>query len=171
MGFSVSASFAVIFIASIVAFGTLYLSLENSYLSVADSVEVYKDSFIKRQTSKLSLYGYSYNDPGPTASIYSITFNITNNGSTLSPKYWNFIRDGRLKTPDGSTLIIEDKPYLLPGEYITLTTTEIKDNNIHTLVVVTETGCSLKIEWRWVWLDQNQTVGEPSIAGTSWYCN
>lgn len=171
MGFSVSASFAVIFIASIVAFGTLYLSLENSYISLANSAEVYKDSFIKRQTSRLSLYGYSYNDPGSTASIYSITFNITNTGSTLSPKYWNFIRDGRLKTPDGSTLIVENESYILPGEYISVTTTEIKDNDVHTLVIATETGCFLKIEWRWVWLDQNQTIGNPSIVGTSWYCN
>ncbi|WP_175059415.1 hypothetical protein [Thermococcus sp. 2319x1] len=171
MGFSVSASFAVILIASIVAFGTLYLSLENSYLSLANSVEVYKESFIKRQTSRLSLYSHSYDDPDQNASMYSITFNITNNGSTLSPKYWNFIRDGRLKNPDGSTLIVENKSYLLPGEHISVTATEIKDNDVHSLVIATETGCSLKIEWRWVWLDQNQTIGGPSIVGTSWYCN
>ena len=171
MGFSISASFAVIFIASIMAFGTLYISLENTYTSIAESVEAYKETFIKSQTSHLALQGVSHINPGSDVSIYTITFNISNNGSTLSPKYWDFIRDGQLKEPDGSTLIVEDKAYLLPGESILIRTTEVKDQIIHSLIVATETGCSLKIEWKWVWLDPNQTTGQPSIVGKAWYCS
>ncbi|RLF85346.1 hypothetical protein DRN41_04350 [Thermococci archaeon] len=170
MGLSISASFAIIFMASIIAFGTLYTSLENTYNSISDSVDSYKNALIKRETSRLALNSTSYDDPGSNFTIYTITFNITNQGSTLSPKYWNFIRDGRLKEPDDSTLIVEDKEYLLPGESILISTTEIKDSDTHTLTIATETGCSLKIEWEWRWLDQNQTIGEPVITATAWYC-
>lgn len=153
------------------AFGTIYISLENTYISIAESVETYKEAFIKSQTSQLDLQSISHIDLGSNVSLYTITFNISNNGLTLSPKYWDFVRDGKLKEPDGSTLIVEDKPYLLPGESILIQTTEVKDEDVHSLIVAIETGCSLKIKWKWVWLDPNQTIGQPSIIGKAWYCS
>ena len=166
MGFSVSVAFAILFTAALVSAGMLYVAVENTYTQVSTATSDYNSAFLKAKTSMLEAGLYNYSTISGI-SLYNVTFNITNRGTTLSPGKWSFIYDGNLVTTSG-TVEIEYKTYLLPGEVILLTVQNVpKDSTIHSLVVSTETGCSLKIKWEWT---GNTTVGEPELILSAWYC-
>ncbi|RLF78144.1 hypothetical protein [Palaeococcus sp. (in: euryarchaeotes)] len=167
MGFSVSATFAILFTSALVAFGMLYTSFENTYISVLDASNYHDEAMVNLKNSRLSLNDYTY-ETNSNVSVYDITFNLTNEGGTLSPDLWNFIYDGNLNSVD---VAVQNKEYVLPGEWITITVQNVpKTTDIHSLVTVVDNGCSLKIKWQWEWLDPNQTQGEAVIISDAWYC-
>lgn len=167
MGFSVSAAFAILFTSALVALGMLYTSFENTYVSVLDASSYHDEAMISMKNSRLSLSDYTYST-NSNVSVYDITFNLTNEGATLSPNLWNFIYDGNLNSV---SVVLQNKEYVLPGEWISITVQNIpKTTEIHSLVTVVDNGCSLKIKWKWQWLDSNQTQGEPVVINDAWYC-
>ncbi len=166
MGFSVSATFAILFTATLLSIGILYVATENAFGYVKEATSDYNNAFLKAKTSLLEgdLYNYSTISG---ISLYNITFNVTNEGTTLSPKEWSFIYDGNLVTTAG-VVDIQNESYLLPGEVILVTVQNVpKDTLVHSLVINTETGCNLKINWEWV---GNITVGWPKLLVSAWYC-
>lgn len=166
MGFSVSAAFALLLTAALVSAGTLYLAMENAYSQISAASSDYDSALLMAKTSLLEadIYNYSTISGIP---LYNITFNITNRGSTLSPGKWSFIYDGSFVTASG-TVYIQNTQYLLPGEVTLVTVQNVpKDTVVHSLVISTETGCSLKIKWEWV---GNTTTGSPQLVTTAWYC-
>lgn len=166
MGFSVSAAFAILFTATLLSIGMLYVTTENVYEHVKEATSDYNNALLKAKTSFLEADLYNYSTI-PGISLYNITFNVTNKGTTLSPKEWSFIYNGSLVTATG-VVDIENKPYLLPGEVILVTVQNVpKDTLVHSLIINTETGCSLKIKWEWV---GNTTVGSPKLLISAWYC-
>jgi len=166
MGVSVPAAFAVILMAALVSFGMLYVSSENAYSMVHDATEDYNRMTIKTKTSELELAGYNYTTQ-PNVTVYDITFNVTNVGSTLSPSRWTFIYDGVVTNT--AVLISSSKIYLLPGEWIGVTVQNLQKDatQVHSLVISTEVGCGLKIKWKWV---GNTTNGSPQVVSSAWYC-
>ncbi len=166
MGFSVSAAFALLLTAALVSAGTLYLAAENAYSQISAASSDHNSALLMARTSLLEAGLYNYSTISGI-SLYNITFNITNRGSTLSPGRWSFIYDGTLVTTSG-TVSVQNTPYLLPGETTLVTVQNVpKDTVVHSLVISTETGCSLKIKWEWT---GNTTVGSPRLVTTAWYC-
>lgn len=163
MGVSVPAAFAVLLIATLVSFGMLYVSSENAYSMVHQATEDYNQMVLKAKTSKLELTGYNYTI---VTGFYDITFNITNEGSTLSPAKWTYIYNGDLAA---SEILTSSREYLLPGEWMELTVQNLRMNQtlVNSLVISTEVGCGLKIKWKWV---GNATNGSPQVISSAWYC-
>ncbi len=163
MGVSVPAAFAVLLIAMLVSFGMLYVSSENAYSIVHEATEDYNQMVLRTKTSELELTGYNYT---VGVGFYDITFNITNQGSTLSPARWTYIFDGVVTT---TSVVAPSREYLLPGEWTTVTVQNLQvDPTItYSLVVSTEVGCGLKIKWKWV---GNTTNGSPQVVSSAWYC-
>ncbi len=165
MGVSVPAAFAVLLIATLVSFGMLYVSSENAYSMVHEATEDYNQMALKVKTAELGLEGYTYTTL-PNVTVYDITFNITNLGTTLSPPKWTYIYDGDLTA---SKVLASGDEYLLPGEWTTVTVQNLQKDptDVHSLVISTEVGCGLKIKWRW---EGNTTNGSPRVISSAWYC-
>lgn len=164
MGFSVSAAFSIIVVSALLMISLLYTSFENTYIEISKAKEEHENAKINLLNQRLDA-NCTYQEG---TSDYSMYFNITNNGITLRPQYWNILYDGSINS---NYVSLESREYLLPGETIGLNVTNIpKINEIHSLVVTTEYGCSLKIKWEWVWIDQDQTIGEVRVLSESWYC-
>jgi len=165
MGVSVPAAFAVLLIATLVSFGMLYVSSENAYSMVHQATEDYNQMALKAKTSELELTGYNYSTQS-NVTVYDITFNITNEGSTLSPAKWTYIYNGDLTT---SKVLTSGREYLLPGEWMELTVQNLQKDQtvVNSLVISTEVGCGLKIKWKWV---GNATNGSPQVISSAWYC-
>ncbi|CAD5244570.1 hypothetical protein [Thermococcus camini] len=165
MGLSVPAAFAVIVTAALVSFGLLYTSGESAYSMIHEAGEDYNQMVLRAKTAELALSSYNYTTDG-TVLVYDMTFNLTNEGTTLSPARWAFIYDGRL---DDSAILISGDEYLLPGDSMTVTVQNIPkvELEVHSLVISTEVGCALKVKWEWV---GNRTNGSPRVVGSAWYC-
>ncbi|MBO8175652.1 MAG: hypothetical protein H0Z18_10370 [Thermococcus sp.] len=167
MGFSVSASFALLFTVTLISFAIMYTALDNTYSYVFDAIEDHANTIIITKSSQLYVSLYDYTTQ-LNVSVYDVTFNITNGGTTLSPSRWNFVYDGRLTS---SNIDIENKQYLIPGDSLLLTVLNVpKTTDTHALVVITETGCNLKFKWRWVWLNQTAGTGTVEVINSAWYC-
>lgn len=164
MGFSVSAAFSIIVVSALLMASLLYTSFENTYIEINKAEEEHENAKINLLNQRLDA-NWSYQEG---AGDYTMYFNITNNGITLRPQYWSILYDGIINS---NYVSLESRRYLLPGEVIGLNVTNIpKTSGVHSLVVTTEYGCSLKIKWEWVWIDQNQTIGEVRVLSESWYC-
>ncbi|WP_457750909.1 hypothetical protein [Thermococcus sp.] len=165
MGVSGPVVFAVLLISTIVSFGMLYASGESVYSMFHKASLEYNAMQLKLHTAELKLMNYSYQTL-PNLTVYDISFNITNTGSTLSPVKWAYIYDGEI----GSTSVVGPTlKYVLPGDNVVVTVQNVLKvaNVTHSLVVSTEVGCGLKIKWEWV---GNSTNGWPRVIGSAWYC-
>ncbi|AIF69303.1 hypothetical protein PAP_04460 [Palaeococcus pacificus DY20341] len=160
MGFSVSASFAILMISTLIAVSILYTSFEETYLEVSSSKEAHDSLSVMKLNSRLDIANWSYLENG---SYYNVYFNLTNEGSLLRPNYWDVLYDGIINS---NYISLESREYMLPGESIELNVTNIpKTTQIHSIVATTEYGCSLKIKWTW----DNQT-NQTKLLSESWYC-
>ncbi|WP_324736304.1 flagella [Thermococcus sp. SY098] len=167
MGFSVSASFALMFTVALISFAIMYTAIDNTYSNVLDAIEDHANDIIMTKSSQLYVSLYDYTTQ-LNVSVYDVTFNITNSGTTLSPPRWNFVYDGVLTS---SNIDIENKQYIVPGDSLLLTVLNVpKTTDVHALVVVTETGCNLKFKWRWIWLNQTAGTGTVEVINSAWYC-
>ncbi|WP_297439383.1 hypothetical protein [Thermococcus sp.] len=165
MGLSVSATFAILLTATLVSFGMLYTSFENAYTLVHEASADQNAALLKAKTAMLELSSYS-NTTLDNVSFYDINFTLTNDGCTLSPPQWRFVYDGTYDTT--SDVVVQDEEYLFPGDSINVTVQNVpKDSTVHSLVINTETGCNMKIKWKWV---GNQTQGTAEVLSSAWYC-
>ena len=148
MGFSVSASAAIIFISFLVAASTLYTAWDNSYTNVQAAQE---DWYSLRLSWIHSDVGVS----SITSDGENVTVYFVNNGTTLSAKHLNILRDGTYS----STL---DLNYLLPGDTIGIVHYYVSDGT-HAFTYVFDNGCELRFEF---------TKSGTSIAlnNQEWYC-
>ncbi|WP_297069047.1 hypothetical protein [Thermococcus sp.] len=165
MGLSVSVTFAILLTATLVSFGILYTSFENAYISLHEASTDQNAALLKMRTALLELSSYRNTTLG-NVSFYDVNFTLTNAGCTLSPPKWRFVYDGTYDT--FSDIVVQDIEYLLPGDSINVTVQNVpKDSTVHSLVINTGTGCSMKIKWEWV---GNQTQGSAEVLGSAWYC-
>jgi len=82
MGFSVSASTALIFAALFLAFGTLYPAMANGYERVEEADAAKADHNLDQAQTDIILSDVIVNDGGPSGQIQELTINVTNTGET-----------------------------------------------------------------------------------------
>lgn len=153
MGFSVSASTAIIFISFLMAAATLYDAWDNSYSNVQAAREDWYELRLSRLSTSVGLNegGWAY-VVNQTSGVYNVTFYIQNFGNTLYIPHWSGIYDGDYITlydaTDDNVGWVSDYTYLLPGEVAEITITDIPLNGTqHTLKLVFGNGCWLMLSW------------------------
>lgn len=133
MGFSVSASAAIIFIGFVVAFTTLYPVAANGLERVTDAREDVNDRALDRQNTAIELANTSY-DNG------TLTVEVNNTGTTeLSVSETDLLVDNTHWTGDRSVEGDSDTDVWLPGETLTITVENLSMSP-ERVKVVTENG-------------------------------
>ncbi len=153
MGFSVSASAAIIFISFLIAASTLYTAWDNSY----NNVQAAREDWYNLRLSQLNTL-FDLNATLGNVTVGSTTYNITwylrDSGITMDVRHWSSIYDGYYKTiynvSDDNVGFLENYTYVLPGETLLLNVTNIPlTQTRHNLTVVFENGCWLHLSWHW----------------------
>lgn len=133
MGFSVSASAAIIFIGFVVAFTTLYPVAANGLERVTDAREDVNDRALDRQNTAIELANTSY-DNG------TLTVEVNNTGTTeLSASETDLLVDNTHWTGERSVEGDADTDVWLPGETLTITVENLSMSP-ERVKVVTENG-------------------------------
>jgi len=97
MGFSVSGSAAILFIAAFVSVGILYSAAYNGYERVQDADNSYDDRMLEQRNTAVNVTDATYN---ATGNEY-VTVNVTNEGSTsLSVDDTDVLVDGEFQPRD-----------------------------------------------------------------------
>ncbi|WP_297417057.1 flagella [Thermococcus sp.] len=153
MGFSVSASAAIIFISFLVAASTLYTAWDNSYTNVQAAREDWYNLKLSQLNTLVDLNGTlgaaSIDD---TDKVYNVTLYIEDYGSTMYVKGWSAVYDGYYRTiynvSDDNVGFLKNYTYVLPGDTLLLNVTNIPlDSTHHNLTVIFDNGCWLRIGW------------------------
>jgi len=98
MGFSVSGSAAILFIAAFVSVGILYSAAFNGFEQVQDATEARDERVIETKNTAIEVANVSYNDSSGNGKL---TVNVTNNGSTtLSVSGTDLVTDGTYVSQD-----------------------------------------------------------------------
>lgn len=138
MGFSVSGSAAILFIAAFVSVGILYSAAFNGYERVQDAESVQNDRVLDAKNTEIAVANVSYD-----AGSQELTVNVTNNGSTtLSIDETDLISNGSYVRDSAylSTSVDGDATtdLWMPGETYSLTVTQ--SPKPERVKVVTENG-------------------------------
>lgn len=97
MGFSVSGSAAILFIAAFVCVGILYSAAYNGYERVQDADASYDDRMLEQRNTAVNIMNATYNASGGGY----VRVNVTNAGATsLSVNHTNLLIDGELRSRD-----------------------------------------------------------------------
>ena len=138
MGFSVSASAAIVFVGFVVAFTTLYPVAANGFERVTDARDDAGDRALERENTAIDHLNVSYDDATDT-----LTVNVTNTGTTeLSVEHTDLLVDNTYwsgtRSVDGRT----DTDVWLPGETLTVTVENVTMTPDR-VTVVTDHGVSV----------------------------
>lgn len=139
MGFSVSGSAAILFIAAFVSVGILYSAAFNGYERVQDAESMQNDRVLNVKNTEIAIANISYD-----AGTQELTVNVTNNGSTsLSVSETDLISNGSYVRDSAylpSTSVNGDTTtdLWMPGETYSLTVTQ--SPKPERVKVVTENG-------------------------------
>jgi flagellar protein FlaF len=140
MGFSVSGSAAILFIAAFVSVGILYSAAFNGFEQVQDAGEARDERVLEAKNTAIQISNVTYNTGNE-----SMTVNVTNNGSTtLSVSGTDLVSDGSYVTEDAyvegerSVDGNEETDLWMPGETYSLTVYE--DADVQRVKIVTENG-------------------------------
>jgi len=122
MGFSVSGSAAILFIAAFVSVGILYSAAYNGYERVQDADSSYDDRVLEQRNTDVTVVDATYNASGNEY----VTVNVTNAGATtLSVAATDVLVDGafepRDEYVDWSVGGQNDTSLWLPGETYNVT--------------------------------------------------
>lgn len=156
MGFSVSASAAIIFISFLMVAVTLYNAWDNVYAEVQAAQEDWYNLKLSQLNtlSSLDIQKSSVSTgTGSSGDYYNLTLAIQSNGVTLYVPHWSGTYDGKLVTlynvdDDNVGFLSNDYTYLLPGDSVQLNVTYIPLNETrHTLNVVFGNGCWVRFSW------------------------
>lgn len=137
MGFSVSGSAAVIFVAAFIGFGMFYSATANSFERVTDAREDQHDQLLDQQNTDISLVSATWNSSGEE----NLVVTVDNTGSeTLSVEETDLLVDNEYQTGydtsvdgDGSTDI------WAPQEQLEITVTSFSSSP-NRVKVITENG-------------------------------
>jgi flagellar protein FlaF len=124
MGFSVSGSAAILFIAAFVSVGILYSAAFNGFEQVQDAETASDDRVLEAKNTAIEVANVTYDAGNDT-----MTVNVTNNGSTtLSVSGTDLVSNGSY-VPDSAYLNAsvdgnENTDLWLPGETYSLTVSQ-----------------------------------------------
>ena len=101
MGFSVSGSAAVIFVAAFIGFGMFYTATANSFERVNDAREDQRDRLLDQQNTEISLVSATWNATGSE----NLVVTVDNTGSeTLSVEETDLLVDNDYQTEYETTV-------------------------------------------------------------------
>lgn len=137
MGFSVSASTAIIFVGLFLAFGTLYPAVSNGYERVYDAEDDHEDSQVELRNSNINI-----------TELTTSTINVTNEGSTsLNASAVDIVVDGEYKDRSSYDTEVEgdaDTNLWLPGETLVIDPSTVDaDTSGNQVRIVTDRGISV----------------------------
>ncbi|MFC3476241.1 fla cluster protein FlaF [Halobacterium litoreum] len=123
MGFSVSGSAAILFIAAFVSVGILYSAAFNGYERVQDADDRHGERVLERRNTVVDVTNVTYNTTSD-----ELTVNVTNSGATsLSVNETDLLLDGEFRSRSGydswSVGGQTDTTLWLPGETYSVTVT------------------------------------------------
>ncbi|WP_336037652.1 fla cluster protein FlaF [Halobacterium yunchengense] len=138
MGFSVSGSAAILFIAAFVSVGILYSAAYNGYERVQDADEGHGERVLEQRNTAVNVTNVTYDADGGD----QLTVNVTNEGSTtLSVEETDVLVDGdylsREEYVDWSVDGATDTDLWLPGETYSVTVNATDPSRVQ---VVTGSG-------------------------------
>jgi flagellar protein FlaF len=117
VGFSVSASAAIVFVGFVVAFTTLYPVAANGFERVSDARDAAGDRALDRENTDIDHLNATWSNTTET-----LTVNLTNTGTTaLSVEHTDLLVDNTHWTGDRSVEDDADTEVWLPGERLTIT--------------------------------------------------
>lgn len=158
MGFSVSASAAIIFISFLVAASTLYSAWDNSYSKVQAAREDWYSLRLSQLHFGVKVQSLARVDSDGDGNSDDLEVVLLNNGTT--------VRALIDVIDDGVYLGSLDEGYLLPGGNITYyVTNALVDTNTHTQLVVFPNGCSV-----WFKYQYQSTAPGVSLLASATYC-
>ncbi|MDK2869882.1 MAG: archaeal flagellar protein FlaF [Pyrococcus sp.] len=151
MGFSVSASAAIIFISFLGAAITLYAAWDSAYADVKSAQEFWYDLKVSQMSTDIvynSTPWYVFFSP----TTYNLTLVLINTGRTLYAPYWSGVYDGNYITlynvSDDNVGFSENYTYILPGDYFQINIVNIPLNTVtHNLTITLENGCWVRLSW------------------------
>ena len=134
MGFSVSATFSIVAVASLVSLINIYTVSDNTMSEVIDSYYTNFDDLNKKKNDDINITNTSVVG---NATSYNLTLTVKNEGTTtLKVSTWNLLIDGELKNFNTSDT------YILPLDEITMTVYDLTGGGDHRTKLVTERGHS-----------------------------
>ncbi|NJE60323.1 flagella [Thermococcus sp. 21S7] len=153
MGFSVSASAAIIFISFLLAASTLYAAWDNSYSNVRAAQDDWYELKVSRLNTLLGLNA-SLGSVSWGSGYYNLTLYVQNSGETQYLPHWSGVYDGDYVTlyniSDDNVGWAENYTYLLPGETANLNVTNVgEDGKLHNLTIIFANGCWLRLSWHY----------------------
>ncbi|WP_052696218.1 hypothetical protein [Palaeococcus ferrophilus] len=148
MGFSVSASAAIIFISFLMAAATVYNAWDNVYAQIKDAESFENNLQLSWVHSRVEIVSI-------TSDGTDVTVDYINNGTTLSARYLNIFRDGVYS----STL---DWDYFLPGEINGIIHSSVSDGS-HVFEYVFDNGCVLRFNF-------TKSGTSVTLNNQQWYC-
>ncbi|MCL9816001.1 flagellin [Natronocalculus amylovorans] len=127
MGFSVSASTAIIVVGLFLAFGMFYPAMANSVDRVTDAQDDQADRMLSIQNTAIELENATKEDIGDEDEEWEVTVNVTNTGSTSIPLSRTDLLINNSYQDEPETMIQEtedtETDLWLPGETAEFTTT------------------------------------------------
>ena len=137
MGFSVSGSAAIIFVAAFIGFGMFYSATANGFEQVTDAREDQQDRLLEQQNTGISIISATWNSDGNDELVVA----VNNTGSTtLSVSDTDLLVDNDYQAGfettvdgDGSTDV------WAPGTQLTITVTSL-DSRPDRVKVIAENG-------------------------------
>ena len=141
MGFSVSGSAAILFIAAFVSVGILYSAAFNGFEQVQDAERASDDRVLEAKNTAIEVANVTHNDSGTG----KLTVNVTNNGSTtLSVSETDLLTNGTYVADDaylGRSVDGNNQTDLwMPGETYSMTVSQSTEPD--RIKVVTSNGVS-----------------------------
>ncbi|MGB9952266.1 flagellin [Haloarcula marismortui] len=137
MGFSVSGSAAVIFVAAFIGFGMFYSAAANSFERVNDAREDQRDRLLDQQNTDISLVSATWNSSGND----NLVVTVDNTGSeTLSVDATDLLVDNDYQAGYGTTVDGDGSTDIWASqERLTITVSSLS-NQPDRVKVVTENG-------------------------------
>lgn len=156
MGFSVSASAAILFTSILLMASTLYITWENTYYQIMDAKSYWynlRESQLHFNAKISSLSAVDVDNDG----LDDLEVNFTYLGTPIDGTF-DVIFDG------GYNQTVNTYKYLIPNAGYSYTIINgVKDTNIHTVVQTFANGCVLKFKYQY-----NGTV--VNLLSESVYC-
>ncbi|ASJ02562.1 hypothetical protein A3L09_04465 [Thermococcus profundus] len=159
MGFSVSASAAIIFISFLVAAGTLYSAWDSSYSNVQAAREDWYSLRISQMYFNVNVVSLSRGDYDNDGSADDLEVVLGNNGTTVRALF--DVID------DGIYIGNLDRGYLLPGGNLSYVVVNalVDTTNVHNETVSFPNGCIV-----WFAYQYSSTAPGVTLVSSATYC-
>lgn len=131
MGFSVSGSAAIIFLAAFLSFGMLFTASYSGFEQIEDARATQADSILEQQNTDVEVVSVT------NTTSDSVNVTVENTGSeTLNVEETDVLLDGTYQVPDSTNISDHNNPDIwAPGEELTMNITYSHSGTVRVSVV------------------------------------